>query len=105
LPRKKYEKAWGNKYHRPGFFARILTVVFRLIPTVGPFKAFGFKPVPASGEQLFLQAFDATVERYRALLTQVRNGNLNLPNHDIYIKLMVDGTPMRPFSATTILPS
>lgn len=27
---------------------------------------------------------------------------LNLPNHEIYIKLMVDGTPMRPFSATTL---
>lgn len=29
---------------------------------------------------------------------------LNLPNHDIYIKLMIDGTPSPPFSATTLLP-
>lgn len=29
---------------------------------------------------------------------------MNLPNHDIYIKLMVDGMPMRPFSATTLPP-
>lgn len=27
---------------------------------------------------------------------------LNLPNHAIYLKLMIDGTPSRPFSATTI---
>ena len=27
---------------------------------------------------------------------------MNLPNHDIYLKLMVDGTPARPFSATTL---
>lgn len=27
---------------------------------------------------------------------------LNLPNYDICLKLMVDGTPSRPFSATTI---
>jgi hypothetical protein len=29
---------------------------------------------------------------------------LNLPNHDIYIKLMIDGTPSQPFSATTLPP-
>jgi DNA helicase HerA-like ATPase len=30
---------------------------------------------------------------------------MNLPNHDIYIKLMIDGTPSKPFSATTLPPS
>ncbi|MGO8756150.1 MAG: type IV secretory system conjugative DNA transfer family protein [Gallionellaceae bacterium] len=30
---------------------------------------------------------------------------VNLPNHDIYLKLMVDGAPSRPFSATTLRPS
>lgn len=29
---------------------------------------------------------------------------MNLPNHDIYIKLMIDGTPSKPFSATTLPP-
>ena len=29
---------------------------------------------------------------------------VNLPNHDIYLKLMIDGTPSRPFSATTLHP-
>ena len=28
----------------------------------------------------------------------------NLPNHDLYIKLMIDGTPSKPFSATTLPP-
>jgi hypothetical protein len=28
----------------------------------------------------------------------------NLPNHDIYLKLIIDGTPSRPFSATTLRP-
>jgi len=27
---------------------------------------------------------------------------INLPNYEIYLKLMIDGTPSRPFSATTI---
>lgn len=30
---------------------------------------------------------------------------LNLPNHDIYLKLMIDGEPSRPFSATTLYPT
>jgi hypothetical protein len=29
---------------------------------------------------------------------------INLPNHDIYIRLMIDGTPSRPFSAMTLRP-
>jgi hypothetical protein len=29
---------------------------------------------------------------------------LNLPNHDTYLKLMIDGTPSRPFSARTLPP-
>ncbi len=29
---------------------------------------------------------------------------LNLPNHHIYLKLMIDGAPSRPFSATTLPP-
>jgi len=30
---------------------------------------------------------------------------INLANHDFYLKLMIDGTPSTPFSATTIRPS
>jgi type IV secretory pathway TraG/TraD family ATPase VirD4 len=30
---------------------------------------------------------------------------LNLPNHEIYVKLMIDGAPSQPFSASTLGPS
>jgi hypothetical protein len=29
---------------------------------------------------------------------------IDLPNYDIYLRLMIDGTPSRPFSATTLSP-
>ena len=29
---------------------------------------------------------------------------LQLPNHRIYLKLMIDGTPSAPFSAATLAP-
>jgi hypothetical protein len=76
LPRRQYEKEWGDQYQRPGIFARILAVLFRLIPKVGPLKALSFKPVPPDGEKLFLESFNATLEGYRALLTAEREGRL-----------------------------
>lgn len=30
---------------------------------------------------------------------------MNLPNHHIYLRLMIDGAPSKPFSATTMLPT
>jgi hypothetical protein len=30
---------------------------------------------------------------------------LQLPNHKVYLKLMIDGTPSKPFSAATLPPS
>ena len=29
---------------------------------------------------------------------------VNIPNHDIYLKLMINGAPSKPFSATTLHP-
>lgn len=36
--------------------------------------------------------------------TFTRENLVNLPNHHIYLKLMIDGEPSRPFSATTLHP-
>jgi hypothetical protein len=43
LKRAEYEKEWGKSYQKPGFGARFLAVLFRLVPKAGPFKAVGFK--------------------------------------------------------------
>lgn len=83
LPAKQYRKEWGDKYQRPGFLARCMAVVFRLVPTFGPFKALGFRPMPPTGEQMFLKSFDATVERYGSLLTEVRHGTLKLQDYNL----------------------
>lgn len=78
LPRREYEKEWDGKYKQPGWFARFLAFLFRLIPTVGPFKALGFRPVPAEGEKLFLNSLEATAARYGTLLDQEKAGTLKL---------------------------
>lgn len=77
-----YEKDWGNKYRRPGFGARFLAFVFRLIPKIGPFKALSFKVPPPAAEKLFLSSLDDTVGSYRELLTAVREDRLQLVNEN-----------------------
>lgn len=75
-----YQKDWDNEYRRPGFGARFLAFLFRLIPKVGPFRAFAFKIPPPQAEKFFLASFDDTVARYKQLLAQARDNTLVLPN-------------------------
>jgi hypothetical protein len=82
LKRAEYEKEWGKGYQKPGVGARILAVMFRLIPKVGPFKAIAFKmPSPAT-ETLYLKSVNSSVEQYRNYLRDLRAGSLALDNRD-----------------------
>ncbi|MGZ4855409.1 MAG: zinc dependent phospholipase C family protein, partial [Candidatus Angelobacter sp.] len=42
LKRSEYEKEWGKTYQKPGLGARIMALIFKIIPKVGPFKAIAF---------------------------------------------------------------
>ena len=77
-----YQKDWGNQYRRPGFGARFLGFLFRLMPKIGPFKALSFKVPPPAAEKLFLNSLDETVRSYRELLTAVREDRLQLVNEN-----------------------
>jgi hypothetical protein len=82
LSRAEYEREWGKNYERPGFGTRLLGLLLRIVPKVGPFKALAFKnPSPAT-EDLYLKSVDSSVERYENLLRQVKTGTVELPNRD-----------------------
>jgi hypothetical protein len=83
LSRASYEKEWGPNYERPGFGARMLAFLFRLIPKVGPFRALSFKPPTRETELLFMKSFDATFDRYRGLLEEVKTDRLRLTNENL----------------------
>lgn len=83
LSRKQYEREWGKQYRGPGVAARILAWVFRVLPKVGPLKTLAFQPIPPSGEKMFLEAFDVTVDQYRRYLTEERAGRLNLSDDNL----------------------
>jgi hypothetical protein len=78
----RYQKDWDHQYKRPGFGARFLAFLFRLVPKIGPLRAFAFKIPPPAAEKLFLASFDDTVRRYDDLLAQAAASTLRLPNQN-----------------------
>ena len=43
LSRSDYEREWGKTYTKPDFGTRVLSVLLRYIPKVGPFKGHGIR--------------------------------------------------------------
>ncbi len=82
LKRADYEKEWGKKYQRPGFGAKLMAVIFKIIPKVGPFKAIAFKMPYPDTETLYFKSVNDTVDLYRKYAGDLRQGNLSLPNKD-----------------------
>ncbi len=83
LSRSSYEKEWGKQYERPGFGARLLAVLFRLLPKVGPFKSLGFRTPTADAELLFEKSFEATVDQDKMDIASLGAGRLKLSNKDL----------------------
>src|SRR5438270_5362618 len=80
LKRSDFEREWGKSYQKPGFGARIIAVLFRLIPKIGPLKALAFKMPSPNTETLYLQSVNATVEQYRTYLKDLARQKIILAN-------------------------
>lgn len=80
LSRSSFEKNWGSTYRRPGFRSRVLATLFRIVPRIGPLKALAFEPLTAETEKLYMAGFNASIDRYRELLSSVGAGRLDVPN-------------------------
>jgi len=82
LSRSKYEREWGTKYRKPGLKTRILAFFLRIVPKVGPFSALNFKIPTPKAEDLFVKSVDDTVQNYRSLLSETKDGTLQLSDND-----------------------
>jgi hypothetical protein len=82
LSRSSYEKEWGTEYRKPGCGTKILTFLFRFLPGKGPFSALKIRTPTPEVEKLFMASFNATVDRYKALLANVDAGGTEVPNEN-----------------------
>ena len=82
LSRTQYEKQYGNKYRRPGIFARILALLIRLVP-FGPAKILGYRNPTPQAEDYFFRNMDKAIDEYRGLLRQVKNRQLEIANRNL----------------------
>src|SRR5258707_1742189 len=80
LSRSNFEREWGKDYHKPSLGERFLAFLYKLIPKFGPLKVLQFKTPTPETERMFEASFNATLDRYRRLLTEVREDKLELPN-------------------------
>jgi len=83
LSRVDYEKEWGSTYTKPGTGTRILAVLLRFVPKIGPFKGLGFNNPTPQTEDMYIKSINTTTDSYRALLEEVRAGKLVLPDCDL----------------------
>jgi hypothetical protein len=82
LSRANYEREWGKDYHKPSLGERLLAFLYKLLPKYGPLKVLQFKTPTPQTEQMFEASFNATLDRYRELLADLREGRLDLPNNN-----------------------
>jgi Zinc dependent phospholipase C len=81
LSRSSYEKHWGKNYRKPNAGEKVLAFLFRLIPKIGPLKILTFRTPTPETEKMFEASFNATLDHYRGLLTDLgAAGKVTLPN-------------------------
>jgi len=82
LSRASYQKTWGNKYQPPSLGERFLAFLVRLLPKIGPLRVLQLRTPTPETERMFEASFNASLNRYRKLLSQVGAGQPDLPNYN-----------------------
>jgi hypothetical protein len=78
----QYKREYGGEYRTPGFFAKVLAFLYRLLPKIGPLRPLSFKTPTPEAERLFEQSFKDTRARFAQTLEEVRERRLRLANTD-----------------------
>jgi hypothetical protein len=82
LKRSSYEKEWGKRMDEPRFWDKVLALVLRLIPPIGPLRALQFKMPTPPVEKLFMDSFSRASVQYGEKLGDLESGNISLPNEN-----------------------
>ena len=66
MRQKQYDKQYGKGYERPGFSAKLLSFLIRVLPKIGPLRPLKFKVPTPEAEKLFQNSFDTVLSHYTA---------------------------------------
>jgi hypothetical protein len=80
LSRASYKKNWGKDYQPPTLQERFLAFLVRILPKIGPLKVLQLKTPTPEAQKLFEASFNATMDNYRHLLSDLGAGTLVLAN-------------------------
>lgn len=80
MSQASFHDKWGRDYERPGLFARAVAYIIRVLPKLGPLRPLAFKPPTPEAEELFYESFNVTVDKYTAMLNQMRQHEPTLDN-------------------------
>jgi hypothetical protein len=80
--RREFERDYGTSYQKPGWFARFLGFMYRIVPKVGPLKPLAFRAPTPEAEALFAQSFKAASARFQASVADLAANRLDLRNTD-----------------------
>ena len=68
--RRQYRREFGHDNERPGFGARLMAGVLRVLPKIGPLKPYAFTLPDAAGDAQFHRSYRAALARYCALVRE-----------------------------------
>lgn len=82
MKRRLYYTEFGFKRQKPKLGAEITAWIIRVLPKVGPLRAFKFKPPGPEGEKLFANSFDTIVVHYSRAVAELDQHKATFPNID-----------------------
>ena len=66
--RHQFRREFGHDYERPGFGARLMAGVLRVLPKIGPLKPYAFTLPDAAGAAQFRYSYRASMARFCTLV-------------------------------------
>jgi hypothetical protein len=81
--RADFVRRFGEDFHEPGWFARSIGFVTRLLPRWSTARRMPWEPLPDDAQERFGHVLDAAAQRYVAVVHALEDGRLALPNLDL----------------------
>jgi hypothetical protein len=83
LHRSQYEREFGKNYHRPSMAARVIAVIAKILPKIGPLRALDPKAPNAQTEKMYVKGIEEAVTTYRKMVHGAADQELTLPDMDL----------------------